>query len=123
MRHIKIFIVFIFVMSYSPLSISAHPGGLDENGCHTCRTNCEDYGLFYGQYHCHNSISTPSTPSVPPSSNSSATNWSSIIRGVIIVAVLITAIVSYTLKQSTPNNSASEISTDSLKKKNRKIDE
>ena len=123
MKHIKLFIVFIFVMSYSPLPISAHPGRLDANGCHTCRTNCEEYGLFYGQYHCHNSITTPSTPSVPPSSNSSGTNWSSIIRGVIIVAGLITAIVSYTLKQSTPNNGASVISTDSLKKKNRNIHE
>lgn len=32
---------------------SAHPGGTDGAGCHTCRTNCEDWGLEYGEYHCH----------------------------------------------------------------------
>lgn len=32
----------------------AHPGALDANGCHTCKTNCtEKYALQYGQYHCH----------------------------------------------------------------------
>jgi len=31
----------------------AHPGRTDSSGCHTCRTNCEDWGLEYGEYHCH----------------------------------------------------------------------
>lgn len=31
----------------------AHPGGTDSAGCHHCRTNCEDWGLGYGEYHCH----------------------------------------------------------------------
>jgi len=37
-----------------PLSVFAHPGRTDTNGCHTCRTNCESWGLKYGEYHCHN---------------------------------------------------------------------
>ena len=31
----------------------AHPGGLDKNGGHYCRTKCAKYGLTTGQYHCH----------------------------------------------------------------------
>ncbi|MGD8192044.1 YHYH domain-containing protein [Brevibacillus ginsengisoli] len=34
--------------------VSAHPGRTDSNGGHTCRTNCEKWGLSYGQYHYHN---------------------------------------------------------------------
>lgn len=36
------------------LLVSAHPGRTDSSGCHTCRTNCERWGLSYGEYHCHN---------------------------------------------------------------------
>lgn len=32
----------------------AHPGRTDSNGGHTCRTNCEKWGLEYGEYHYHN---------------------------------------------------------------------
>jgi hypothetical protein len=31
----------------------SHPGRTDRYGCHTCRTNCTQWGLSYGQYHCH----------------------------------------------------------------------
>lgn len=31
----------------------AHPGRTNRYGCHTCRTNCERWGLSYGEYHCH----------------------------------------------------------------------
>jgi hypothetical protein len=31
----------------------AHPGRTDANGGHTCRTNCESWGLGYGEYHSH----------------------------------------------------------------------
>src|ERR671914_748006 len=31
----------------------AHPGRTDESGGHTCRTNCESWGLGYGEYHYH----------------------------------------------------------------------
>lgn len=36
---------------------SAHPGNTDASGCHTCRTNCSNWGLSYGEYHCHNAKS------------------------------------------------------------------
>ena len=31
----------------------AHPGNTDSAGCHTCYTNCTDWGLSYYEYHCH----------------------------------------------------------------------
>jgi len=36
-----------------PKGVFAHPGRTDAKGCHTCRTNCESWGLEYGEYHCH----------------------------------------------------------------------
>ncbi len=36
-----------------PSSAFAHPGNTDSDGCHTCWTNCNDWGLSYGEYHCH----------------------------------------------------------------------
>lgn len=44
---------FILLFS-SPGELNAHPGNTDSSGCHTCRTNCPDWGLSYGEYHCHN---------------------------------------------------------------------
>lgn len=37
-----------------PSISSAHPGNTDSSGCHTCRTNCSSWGLYTGEYHCHN---------------------------------------------------------------------
>lgn len=42
----------VLFLSLSP-SLSASPGGLDSRGGHHCWTNCGAYGLYYGQYHCH----------------------------------------------------------------------
>ncbi len=39
--------------------VQAHPGNTDAYGCHTCRTNCPSWGLYYGEYHCHNTYSAP----------------------------------------------------------------
>lgn len=36
----------------------AHPGKTDANGGHTCRTNCEKWGLKQGEYHTHNGGTT-----------------------------------------------------------------
>lgn len=36
-----------------PEEVLAHPGRTDANGGHTCRTNCEKWGLEYGEYHYH----------------------------------------------------------------------
>ncbi|SEM15887.1 Copper amine oxidase N-terminal domain-containing protein [Paenibacillus sp. cl141a] len=54
--------------------VSAHPGRTDANGGHTCRTNCERWGLSYGEYHYHNgggSSSGSKSPSSAPKSKSS----------------------------------------------------
>lgn len=58
------------------LTISAHPGKTDSNGCHTCWTNCEIYGLEYGEYHCHNSSSntTSNYNSSIPETNTQSNN-------------------------------------------------
>lgn len=69
-KHI-IFILFVFVLSILP--VQAHPGKTDGDGCHTCRTNCEKWGLEYGEYHCHNDGNTNSY-SVPSSQNNSSYN-------------------------------------------------
>ena len=47
----------------APITVSAHPGRTDGNGCHTCWTNCENWGLEYGEYHCHNGGSSSSSSS------------------------------------------------------------
>ncbi|MDO8557272.1 MAG: YHYH domain-containing protein [Candidatus Jorgensenbacteria bacterium] len=39
--------------------VLAHPGSTDSSGCHTCRTNCPNWGLSYGEYHCHNAKALP----------------------------------------------------------------
>jgi len=50
-----IFTVSVFCVLVPATDIKAHPGRLDGKGCHTCRTNCSDWGLGDGEYHCHNS--------------------------------------------------------------------
>lgn len=59
---IRLFItatLFIGVIFVSPNIIFAHPGRTDSSGCHTCRTNCPNWGLSYGEYHCHRSKGLP----------------------------------------------------------------
>lgn len=51
MSRIAIFIIIAIALLLAPASAS--PGGLDSRGGHHCWTNCERYGLYYGQYHCH----------------------------------------------------------------------
>ncbi len=51
--------VVIFSVSFRPTATLAHPGRTDSVGCHTCRTNCPNWGLFYGEYHCHRSKGLP----------------------------------------------------------------
>jgi len=48
--------VFSFLIAFTILFTSsayAHPGKTDANGGHTCRTNCEKWGLKTGEYHYH----------------------------------------------------------------------
>lgn len=67
LKIMKVLIKLIFVLTIVtlvifiqlPKNINAHPGNTDGFGCHTCRTNCPDWGYDYGEYHCHN-------PKLPP---------------------------------------------------------
>ena len=58
----KIFFILALLSLWAIWLVYAHSGNTDDYWCHTCYTNCEDYGLTYGQYHCHN------TPAKTPSS-------------------------------------------------------
>lgn len=60
-----IFVCLILILRINV--VEGHPGRTDSSGCHYCRTNCESYGLSYGEYHCHNGGSSSS-------SNSTSTN-------------------------------------------------
>ncbi|MEJ8738043.1 YHYH domain-containing protein [Erysipelotrichaceae bacterium HCN-30851] len=54
MRKKIILAVMMIILLSLPTQIKAHPGRTDSNGCHTCRTNCDKWGLSTGEYHCHN---------------------------------------------------------------------
>lgn len=52
----KIVIFTIVAMLIMPNSVLAHPGRTDSSGCHKCNgenTNCAEWGLNDGEYHCH----------------------------------------------------------------------
>lgn len=51
----KILFGLMFGVFLIPQVVFAHPGRTDSAGCHTCKTNCPNWGLSYGEYHCHNS--------------------------------------------------------------------
>ena len=75
MRKLLAFATFALLLVLpTSTSIQAHPGRTDSNGCHTCRTNCEKWGLAYGEYHCHNGGGTSSSggTSAPSTNGSSA---------------------------------------------------
>ncbi|EJL46718.1 MULTISPECIES: YHYH domain-containing protein [Brevibacillus] len=55
-----LFALILAVILFPLQSLEAHPGRTDANGGHTCRTNCEKWGLKYGEYHYHNKGSNSS---------------------------------------------------------------
>lgn len=48
----NIFIFILLQILFINISL-AHPWRTDSNWCHTCRTNCSDWGLYNWEYHCH----------------------------------------------------------------------
>ncbi len=61
-------------------SAAAHPGNTASDGCHYCRTNCDEWGVAYDERHCHNGGDSggggggsTDTTSPPDSSSSSST--------------------------------------------------
>jgi hypothetical protein len=47
-------LITIWILVVNP--VLAHPGNTDSSGGHTCRTNCEQWGLNYGEYHYHDTL-------------------------------------------------------------------
>lgn len=88
----KALILFVLSMLlFSNISF-AHPGRTDQYGGHVCRTNCEDWGLSYGEYHYHNSYTSPQK-------DNDENIWENIIFwGVIIFAVV--GWIIYKIKQN-----------------------
>jgi hypothetical protein len=60
----KYLVLLILITSLIPTLSFAHPGRTDSAGCHTCRTNCAQWGLSTGEYHCHQSkgVTQPIAP-------------------------------------------------------------
>lgn len=68
----KLLLTTSIALLVAPISAYAHPGRTDANGGHTCRTNCEKWGLQYGEYHYHNkpaSSSGATSPAPSPNNN------------------------------------------------------
>ncbi|WP_059051886.1 copper amine oxidase N-terminal domain-containing protein [Paenibacillus senegalimassiliensis] len=63
MRKVALFFTLVIVLATASVPAAAHPGRTDSNGGHTCRTNCEKWGLEYGEYHYHNGGSSKSKKS------------------------------------------------------------
>lgn len=70
----KLLLTTSIALLVAPISAYAHPGRTDANGGHTCRTNCEKWGLQYGEYHYHNkpASSSGATSPAPSQNNNSA---------------------------------------------------
>lgn len=66
----------MLLLTSSVASVSAHPGRTDSNGGHTCRTNCEKWGLEYGEYHYHNGGGSSKSKSNSSKSKSKTTTKS-----------------------------------------------
>lgn len=45
--------VIVFGLFLMPGVVASHPGGTDDEGCHTCGTDCAKWGLEDGEEHCH----------------------------------------------------------------------
>ena len=58
MKKIIIGLLFFALFTASTSVVDAHPGRTDKNGGHYCWTNCEKWGLKYGEYHYHNGASS-----------------------------------------------------------------
>lgn len=57
-----------------PISTKAHPGRTSSDGCHYCRTNCDDWGVAWNVRHCHNGSTNPSPTTTTPTIQSPITN-------------------------------------------------
>ncbi len=51
----------LVIFPLAPIPAHAHPGRTDSSGGHTCRTNCDSWGLGQGEYHSHGGGASGST--------------------------------------------------------------
>lgn len=72
--------VILTIIIFSTSVVFAHPGRTDSNGCHTCKTNCEKYGLKYGEYHCHDGSSSSSSSNKTTNSSSSTSTKTNTVK-------------------------------------------
>ncbi|MFH1800607.1 MAG: YHYH domain-containing protein [Candidatus Omnitrophota bacterium] len=49
----KILALTLLLLCLAQVVVFAHPGRTASDGCHYCRTNCEKWGVPYGERHCH----------------------------------------------------------------------
>jgi len=66
-RQFWLYTLFVFCIGVAlaiPQFSLAHPGRTASDGCHYCRTNCDNWGVAWNERHCHRSkgLSQPSEP-------------------------------------------------------------
>ena len=52
-------LIVIFILCLLPASSYGHPGKTDRHGGHKCLKGCEDWGLYYEEYHLHDKEGKP----------------------------------------------------------------
>ncbi len=56
MKHLSLLILIILLC---PSLVEAHPGKTDRYGGHKCIKDCEEWGLYYAEYHLHDKDGRP----------------------------------------------------------------
>ena len=49
----------ILLLCFTLAPTFAHPGNTAADGCHYCRTNCDEWGVAWNVRHCHNTYVAP----------------------------------------------------------------
>ena len=49
----KLIQFFLILTTLASAVVSAHPGRTASDGCHYCRTNCDQWGVPWNVRHCH----------------------------------------------------------------------
>jgi len=62
----KLFFLLILLYLFITPVTQAHPGNTASDGCHYCRTNCDKWGVAWGERHCHGDRSIPVQQPVEP---------------------------------------------------------
>ena len=55
----KLILIVVLCMCVWPLTVAAHPGKTDKYGGHMCLKGCEEWKLFYKEYHLHDKDGRP----------------------------------------------------------------